>query len=124
MDQHVAIGMATEAVQPPGSRTHEDPRGAESIHEGLVPSLAVLQTDLIEEDADALTAGLERPLHELIVQQLGERFLRRDTVADEDVVRVVDVGLDLPQAGWISMLLSEWLQKQCNHPAQGRTASK
>ena len=27
-----------------------------------------------------------------------------------------------PRAGWVSMLLLEWLQKQCNHPAQGRTS--
>ena len=28
----------------------------------------------------------------------------------------------LPRARWISMLLSEWLRKQCNHPSQGLTA--
>ena len=27
--------------------------------------------------------------------------------------------LACPRAGWISMLLLEWLTKQCNHPAQG-----
>ena len=27
----------------------------------------------------------------------------------------------LPRAGWVSMLLLEWLRKQCNHPAQRRT---
>ena len=27
-----------------------------------------------------------------------------------------------PRAWWISMLLLEWLWKQCNHPAQVRTA--
>ena len=31
------------------------------------------------------------------------------------------VATHLPRAGWISMFLLEWLQKQCNHPAQGRT---
>ena len=28
-----------------------------------------------------------------------------------------------PRAGWVSILLSEWLRKQCNHPAQGRTSA-
>ena len=29
----------------------------------------------------------------------------------------------LPRAGWISVLLLEWLRKLCNHPAQGLTAA-
>ena len=27
-----------------------------------------------------------------------------------------------PRAEWISTLLLEWLQKQCNHPAQGHAS--
>ena len=26
-----------------------------------------------------------------------------------------------PRAGWVGILLLEWLRKQCHHPAQGRT---
>ena len=33
--------------------------------------------------------------------------------------RFVQRIIDLPRAGWISMLLFEWLRKQCDHPAQG-----
>ena len=29
---------------------------------------------------------------------------------------------NLFRAGWVSMLLLEWLRKECNHPAQGRAA--
>ena len=64
--------------------------------------------------------------------QLAERCSRRYRARNRRILIVnethpaanarITQTLCLPRAGWISMLLLEWLRKPCNHPAQGLTA--
>ena len=53
-----------------------------------------------------------------------EPFAGREGLRDPDCGLVRDDWPDLPaRAGWVSMLLLEWLRKQWNHPAQRNLSS-
>ena len=55
------------------------------------------------------------------VEQHPEPFVHRSGVLRLEKRRDGHNPSPCSRAGWISMLLSKWLRKQCNHPAQGLT---
>ena len=71
---------------------------------------------LVEAREVAAEGGVGFSLEQLADRFAGGQAALEGVVNDGDVREV-----GLPRAGWISMLLLEWLRKQCNHPAQGLT---